>query len=327
MTAPLRLRAVPAATDARSASLVLVGVAVVVCLIATLAQPDSHLAQDGTVLAELVVRVVAVVAAAGVLGNLLLCLCRPRSPGSAADGALVGRASGWALVWVAALVTGFAVELVSPGSVSARAAVGPDAGDAAARLRWLVLGIALAALVRVLCSAVRTRADVGVLLGVTVGGLAVATATGHGGSLLSPSPASVALLAHVLAATAWTGGLLALVAHVRTLGPTGASAPTARAYSRIALVSYVVLALSGALGLLSRTDLAGLLASGGYLVLVLVKAALLLVLGVFGAAQRRTGLARLEAGDRNGFVVLSVGELAVMATAVGLGVALAHSAS
>lgn len=327
MTAPLRSRAGPAAADPRTAALVLVGAAVVVCLVASLAQADDHGVLDGTALLGLAARVVTVLAAAGVLGNLLLCRCRPTGCGPAPDGALLGSAAGWSLVWVAALAAGLAVELVSPGSVSARAEIGPDAGDAVARLRWLVLGIGLAALVRVLCCAARTRADVGVVLAVAVGGLAVTTATGHGGSLLSPTPASLALLAHVLAATAWTGGLLALVVHVRSTGAVDSTAPTARAYSTLALGCYLVLAGSGVLGLASRTSLAGLLDSGGYLALVLLKAGLLLVLGLCGAAQRRVGLARLEAGDRSSFLLLAVGELTVMAAAAGLGVTLAHTAS
>lgn len=325
MTAPARSRA-PGGENARTASLVVVGVAVTLSLVAALAQGDSHVALDATVLLGLAARVVSVVAAAGVLGNLLLCLCRPRSTGSEVDGALVVGAGGWALVWVGALVTGFGVELLSPASVSARAALGPDDDAAAGRLRWLVLGIAVAALVRVLCSAVRTRTDVCWVLAAAAVGLAVGTATGHSGALVSPSWASVALLAHVLAATAWTGGLLALVVHVRSLPSAVTSGPTARAYSRLALVCYLLLAGSGFLGLVLRTDL-DRLAGSSYGTLLLLKAGLLLLLGVLGAAQRRTGLARLEGGNRGGFLLLGVGELALMASALGLGVTLAHTAS
>ena len=325
MIAPTRSRAAGGA-DARTVSLVVGGVAVTICLVAALAQSESHAALGATVLLGLAARVAAIVAVAGVLGNLLLCLCRPRSAGAAVDGVLVAGARGWGLVWVGALITGFVVELLSPRSVSAHVAVGPDDDAAAGRLRWLVLGIALAALVRVLCSAVRTRADVTWVLGVAVAGSAVATVTGHGGSLLSPSLALVALLAHVLAATAWTGGLLALVVHVRSLSSPGEGGPTARAYSRLALVCYLLLAAAGVLGLVSRTDL-GHLAGSGYGALVLLKVGLLLVLGVLGAAQRRTGLVRLQAGDQGRFLLLSVGELALMATALGLGVTLAHTAS
>lgn len=325
MTAPLRSR-VRSSSDGRTAALVLGGIAVIVCLVAALAQTSAHLALDAPVLLGLAARVVSVVAAAGVLGSLLLCLCRPRTSRPVVDPVLVASAAGWALVWLVALAVGFGVELASPGSVSARAAVGPDDGAVAGRLRWLVLGIALAALVRVLCSAVRSRADLAVVLGVAAAGLATTTATGHGGSPLSPSATSLALLAHVLAATAWTGGLLALVVHVRSLGPAGASGPTARAYSRVALACFLVLMASGLLGLVGRTDLGGL-ASSGYGALVLLKAALLLLLGLCGAAQRRSGLVRLEAGDRRGFLLLSVAELAAMAAAVGLGVTLAHTAA
>jgi putative copper resistance protein D len=260
-----------------------------------------------------------------VLGCLLLCLCQPSGGGP--DRELLASASGWAAVWVGALGVGFAVELASPASIAARRAVGPDAGDVSVRLRWLVVGILLAALVRVLCPAVRRRADVGTVSAVTVAGLLVATGTGHGGSALSPTLASMALLAHVLAASAWTGGLLALVVHGRGTESADAGAATARAYSRIALVCYFVLAGSGLLGLLDRTGLGGLLDSHSYLAVVLAKTGLLLLLGLLGASQRRSGLARLGSGDRAGFLLLAVSELVLMAAAIGLGVTLAHTAA
>lgn len=327
MTAHLRSRVGPAPRppDARTPALVLIGVAAAVCLVAALVQPEHHLGLDAHAVLALASRVVAVCASAGALGCLLLCLCQPSS--TAPDPGLLRSAAAWSSVWVAALVVGFAVEVTSPESVTARVAVGPNTGDIAVRFRWLVLGVALAGLVRVLCPAVRSRGDAAVVAAVAVGGLVVVTGTGHGGSLLSPTPAFLALLAHVLAASAWTGGLLALVVHVRSLEPPAAGVPTARAYSRLALVCYVVLAASGVLALLSRIGPAALLDSGSYVALVLVKTGLLLVLGVFGAAQRRSGLVRLEGGDRGTLLQLSAGELVVMGAALGLGVALAHTAA
>lgn len=323
-SAPLRVRVPGAPLGHTVPALGLMLVAVVVGLGSALAQRGGHHGTDGALLA-LTVRVVAITAAAGVVGCLLICLCLPRAA-RGLDLDLLGPAAGWALVWVAALLAGFALELANPLSI-AQGTEGHHVSDDAARLRWLVLGVVLAASVRVLCAAVRTRADVRVVLAVALAGIVVATGAGHDGPVLSPAPASVALLAHVLAATAWIGGLLALVLHGRTIGPGLAVAPTVRAYSRLALGCYLVLFTSGVLGLLSHTGVAGLLDSGGYLWVVAAKLALLLLLGIAGTLQRRTGLVRLEAGERHRFLLLAVGELVMMAAALGLGVTLAHSSA
>jgi putative copper resistance protein D len=88
----------------------------------------------------------------------------------------------------------------------------------------------------------------------------------------------------------------------------------------------VVLAVSGVVGLAARTSLEALLESSDYLVLLVAKLTLLLALGVAGAVQRRSHLTR-RPGGTGGFLLLAVGELVLMAAAMGLAVTLSHTAS
>ena len=314
------------AWDVGLPSLVLVVTAVVTCLATAVAQ-TGHLEVDGTTLVLLASRSLATVATAGALGGLVLCLCRTRSSGP--DGPRLApdplrSVRSWAAVWLVALVVGLVVEVTDPAGVAAHGSVGPGAADIETRLRWLFAGTLLAALLWVLIGAARTRRDTALALAVGVAGVVVAVQVGHSGSVLGPDLATLSLLTHVLAASVWVGGLLALVVHGP--GDGGGAGATLRAYSRIALACYAALTVSGVVGLAARTSLEALLESSDYLALLVAKLTLLLALGVAGAFQRRSHLAR-RSGGTGGFLVLAVGELVLMAAAMGLAVTLTHTAS
>ena len=293
----------------------LVVVSVTVCLAATLVQ-SNHIGLDGPALVMLASRAVGSLAAAALVGCLLLSLWLGGRP------ALATACSGWALLWVMCLLVGLAVDLLTSGA-GGHSGTGPSAADQEAHLRWSVVGTSLAALVRVLAGTVERSADLRLVLGVVLVALSTATVTGHAGS----TTAAVLLLAHVLAATAWVGGLIAIVLHGQALWRSGAGPAAVRAYSRLALLCFLVLSVSGVLGLAARTGPAALLERRDYLLLLAVKLLLLVVLALAGAYQRRVWLHRLETDGRVGFLVLGSGELVLMAAALGLAATLSHTAS
>ncbi|MGZ8736097.1 MAG: copper resistance D family protein [Nocardioides sp.] len=319
LSAPVRTR------HLRTPPVVLVLVAAATSVVAALSQP-GHTSVDLAVLLLLGTGALVKVAAAGTIGCLLVSLCHAGRHGPP-PAALLVTSSQSAGLWAMGLGVALVVEMSWPAAVAAHGVVGPDAADVSARFRWLVVGVVLVGLVHVLACTARTVRDVYAVLGVAVAGLVVGTGTGHVGSMLEPSAASLALVVHVLAATAWIGGLLAIVMHSRVLWADGADARTLHAYSQVALACYLSLAVSGVLGLAARTSLAALLDSSAYLMLVTAKLAILVVLGAVGARQRRVWLPRVERGGSRAFLVLAVGELVLMATATGLAVTLTHTAS
>jgi putative copper resistance protein D len=283
----------------------------------------GHAPADAWMVLVLGLSVAGRVALVGLVGCLVLALlvCHEGSDGP--TGSLLESASRWAAAWSATPLLLLGLEIWSPAAVS-RGAAGPDAGDLAARLRWLVVSAGLALLVHVLARACRTRRDVAVVLGVVVPAVWVGVGLGHGGPVLSPTALGIATTVHVLAACAWTGGLLALVTHRSAWA--GPRARLLHAYSNVALAAFVALAASGVLGLALRTSWDQLQGGGHYVALVGTKAALLVLLGACGACQRRVLLRRVDRGEPGAFLTMAAGELVLLGMATGLAVALAHSA-
>ncbi|HWF28798.1 MAG TPA: cytochrome c oxidase assembly protein, partial [Mycobacterium sp.] len=116
--------------------------------------------------------------------------------------------------------------------------------------------------------------------------------TGHSSAGGSHDLATNSLLIHLVAATLWAGGLLALLTHaLRGREHTGLAA---RRFSAIALWCWVAMALSGLVNALVRVTLSDLLTTG-YGRLVVAKFVALCVLGFVGWRQRRAGVAELQA--------------------------------
>lgn len=152
--------------------------------------------------------------------------------------------------------------------------------------------------------------------------LAVLGLASHTGTSSDHETSVNSMAVHIIAAAIWLGGLLALV----ILRPRGLGDPeeAVRRWSTIALWCFVAVALSGALAATTRLGAWSDLGTpyGG---LVLVKVALLGALGIAGWLHRRSMIRRL-ADAASGFWRLVVGELAVMAVALGVGSALTRSA-
>lgn len=147
---------------------------------------------------------------------------------------------------------------------------------------------------------------------------------GHAAGLGDHALATTAGVAHVLAAVLWIGGLMALAIHAARRDMPLARA--AQRFSVLALVAIVLLAVSGAANAYTRLDNAGQLVSTGYGQVVLMKAGLVVGLGVIGWIMRSRVIGTLGASSRGAVFARIAGlELLIMAVAVGLGVALATS--
>jgi len=147
---------------------------------------------------------------------------------------------------------------------------------------------------------------------------------GHAAGLGDHALATTAGVTHVLAAVLWIGGLMALAVHAAR-----SDMPLARAaqrFSTVALVSIMLLAVSGVANAYTRLDNAGQLLTTGYGQVVLMKAGLIVGLGVLGWIMRSRVISTLGRTSRGGVFARIAGiELIVMAAAVGLGVAAASS--
>ena len=116
--------------------------------------------------------------------------------------------------------------------------------------------------------------------------------TGHSSAGGSHDLATNSLLIHLVAATLWAGGLLALLTHALHGGEHTELAT--RRFSAIALWCWVAMALSGLVNALVRVTPSDLLTTD-YGRLVVAKFVALCVLGVVGWRQRRAGVAALQA--------------------------------
>ncbi|MET0901108.1 MAG: cytochrome c oxidase assembly protein [Mycobacterium sp.] len=148
--------------------------------------------------------------------------------------------------------------------------------------------------------------------------------TGHSSSGGSHDLATNSLLIHLIAASLWAGGLLALLAHALRGG--GHADLAARRFSTVALWCFVAMGLSGVVNALVRMRPEDLLDTR-YGVLILVKIAALLALGVLGWRQRRVGVAALQADPqaRGPLIRLALTEAAIFGVTFGVAVALGRT--
>jgi len=151
-------------------------------------------------------------------------------------------------------------------------------------------------------------------------GIVPLAVSGHASGTQGHSMAVNAIGLHLLAVTVWVGGLVALLA--LKSDNTDENRTLASRYSSLALMAYLVVAVSGVASASVRITSFAMLTSG-YGQLVLFKAITLLLLGVFGAWYR-VRLFRRPKGMTS-FWSLAFAELAVMGVAMGLASALART--
>jgi cytochrome c oxidase assembly factor CtaG/putative copper export protein len=148
--------------------------------------------------------------------------------------------------------------------------------------------------------------------------------TGHSSAGGSHDLATNGLLIHLVAASLWAGGLLALLGHVIRGGQHADLA--ARRFSAIALWCFVAMALSGIVNALVRVLPSDLLTTD-YGRLVLAKFVALCLLGVVGWRQRRRGVAALQAdpSSRAALTRLALIEALIFGVTFGIAVGLGRT--
>ena len=186
----------------------------------------------------------------------------------------------------------------------------------------LAMSSLFASVATVLIAAFRGHLGVAVATVAALCALIPIAQSGHAAGTANHNLAVGASLLHISFASIWIGGLVAYALVEPRLRATGQQV-LAR-YSSIALVSFLVVAVSGVFSAVIRVSSVDQLVTG-YGALLLAKALMLVVFGLFGVWYR-TRLIRVwpQARGVRGKVIAC--ELGVMGATSGLAVALAQSA-
>ena len=235
-------------------------------------------------------------------------------------------ALGWAVASLAALVLTWSDQFAVPLSRF-------DLGDVYGFARQVDQGQALvvqAALALVLAVASRwvlRLREAGWLLAGALAAAVPPALTGHAAAAGSHDTAVISLVVHVLAVSVWVGGVVALWWHLGDLPRTRAIA--ARRFSSVATWCFGVVAVSGVINALVRLGGLGPLLTSDYGRGVLVKIVLLGGIGLLALRVRTSFLHTAEGPEDprglRALLVLTAGELTLMAGAIGLGVALSRT--
>jgi putative copper resistance protein D len=273
-------------------------------------------------------RLASTISAVGTIGLLLMGAVLVASPGqvltSPASAALRASAR-WAAAWCA-LTAGLLLLTASDTTGVPLTGVSVDAFVrelTSSRGRPLLLVAVVSGAVAVGVRRTSSRRAALAWLAVSLTALLPTTVTGHAATAADHDLATTALVVHVVAATLWVGGLLAVLLQLR-LQPVVLSQAVAR-FSVVALACFAAVGVSGACSAwihLGRPSQSWLSGYGG---LLLTKAVALVLLGAFGWEHRRRMLPALAAGRPRAFLTFAAAELAVMAAALGLAVALSRT--
>ena len=310
-------------------------VAALLCLFAALqfggAATAPLLADPGAVVRYglPVAKLMVNIGAAATIGSLVLvcfALSRERPEFDRALDFAAGASAFWA---VASAVTGFLTFLsVYLQPVSLDAGFGQLLGAFFTRVdfgqAWLATPL-VAATTTVLCFAVRNQTLLLFVTAFSVVALVPMAQQGHAAGASGHDAAISSLGLHLVFVAVWLGGLITIVVIRKSLEPERIGTIIAR-YSTLAIICFVVVAVSGYVNAALRVGTLDGLARP-YGILVLVKIAALLALGVFGAVQRRFLIGRMQrTGARADlFWWLIAAELGFMGVASGVAAALART--
>ena len=193
--------------------------------------------------------------------------------------------------------------------------------------RYWLAQILLAAIATVLCFAVRDRRLVLVALVVALATTFPIASQGHAAGAANHSQAVNSLLVHLIGAAVWPGGLITLVFVAKAVDRARLAVLVSR-YSSLALFAFIGVAASGVVSAWMRVGTWDQLFATGYGQIVMLKAAALVALGVFGVLWRQRAIKRIPGeGGAKVFAWLVVAELAVMGAASGLAAALGRTAT
>ena len=190
---------------------------------------------------------------------------------------------------------------------------------------WEVL---LGAIATVLAFAIRgRRSTLIVLIAALLTTLPLAQ-QGHAAGAAGHSQAVNSLLVHLVGAAVWLGGLITLVIVSKSVSRDRLALLVSR-YSSLALLAFIGVGASGIVSAWLRIGSIEDLFGTGYGQLVVIKALALIVLGAFGAFQRKLLIPRIASNPRGGWIFawLVTAELAVMGIASGIAGALGRTAT
>ncbi len=235
-------------------------------------------------------------------------------------------AAGAAVVWALSGALNFLLTylLISGSSISTDATFGESLWLFATSIelgRSLALNAAAAIAVSVLAISFRSLTATALLAALGLAALVPLALIGHAAGTANHSLAVNAIGVHLVAVVIWVGGLVALFT-LRGNSAEEASTLTKR-YSSLALLAFGLVTISGISSAIIRIDSFDKIFSS-YGLLVLLKAAALVLLGVLGAVYRTRLISKLAASApavKNFFGLVLV-EFAIMGTAMGLATAL-----
>lgn len=301
-------------------------------------QDPGPVARWGVPVAKLFVNL----GAAGMIGALVLAVWALSPKRREFDLALDVAAASAAVLTVASAATGvLTFMLVTGAEFSLGDRFGQQLGQFATSIElgqaWLTTTL-IAAAVTVLCFAVRNHTALVFVAVLAVVALVPMAQQGHAAGASGHAEAITALGLHLVFAAAWLGGLLTIVLLKPALDGERLGVVLSR-YSTVALIAFIVVAVSGYASAALRIGTWDQLATQ-YGVLVVAKVAALIALGLFGAAQRRVMIGRMLRADATAstrgsagssanrtFWMLVVIELAFMGIASGVAAALARTAT
>jgi putative copper resistance protein D len=188
----------------------------------------------------------------------------------------------------------------------------------------LIAGIA-ALLIAILDRAVLHPGWAAVLLVLALVALVPQADSGHSASSGDHDVAVDSMIYHLVGISLWVGGLVAFLGLARQR--VEHLDVVARRYSGVALVAFITVAASGLGNAWLRISYLSDLWTTAYGRLVLLKAGLLITLGVIGFVHRRRTLPAIARGERRPLIRLAVVEVLIMAATVGVASALARTAT
>lgn len=274
-----------------------------------------------------IVKLVMNIAAAAMLGSLVLALFALRSEEKSFDTALNTASAGAAVFTVTAGISGFFTFMAAFNPrLSAEREFGEQLGRFLLQLplgqSWLITTI-MGSVITVLAFAWRTWTPTLITAILAAASFLPLATQGHSGELAGHNIAVNSILLHTIGAAVWLGGLL-LVVILRDRSGVGTARLVGR-YSSLAIAAFAVVAISGlARSIVSFGDISQLWTPYG--TILLAKVVLLVGMGLLGAWYRIRLIPRLEgAGAARWFWMLVLCEVALMGLASGAAAALART--
>ena len=277
-----------------------------------------------------VANLLVILSVSGLVGSLVLATLafasdRPEF-GRALD---VASASAAVLTVSSAATAFFNLQTIDPEPVSFTSDFGATlwgflTGNALGQA-WFATTL-IAAAFTVVCFLVRNQTVVALLTIAAILSLIPMSLQGHSGDTASHAAATTSIYLHIVFAAIWLGGLLTLILCRKQLDG-GRIAAVIERYSTLALICFIVVAISGLVNADIRIGTwENLLTPYG--ILVLVKVFAIGALGIFGIFQRRFLIGRLTGnvvGAARYFWIFVTGELVFMGLASGTAVALSRT--